>query len=388
MKVAWVEVFRYDLPLAKPIPVRGRKLTQRSGLILLLANGHGHFGYGEIAPLPGFSFETLRKATRETIGMADRLKGLCLPLDAIEAAGGVAEWLHLSPSVRAGISMAVASLEAAVQGVSLARYLSDTAGDQLLLNALLWGSRETVLQEGRALLAEGYRTFKLKVGREDPAVEAETVLCLHDALGPGAMLRLDANRAWNLETACDFCRSIEKVPVEYFEEPLYEAADLPRFAAETGRDYALDESIAEDLSEMFEYNANRLDADFLEAHGWTRKRVMLLQQLLGYAKAIVVKPTMVGEFARLPLMTQQLAGFRGYFVVSSSFESPVGLTQLSNLAVALGGDETAAGLDTFSWFPGGMSPDVAHSAARLDIAGLNSWLSDFKPRGLREVHRA
>ncbi|MCC6143597.1 MAG: o-succinylbenzoate synthase [Candidatus Hydrogenedentes bacterium] len=388
MKVAWVELFRYDLPLAKPIPVRGRKLAQRSGLILLLANGHGHFGYGEIAPLPGFSFETLRQAIRQAIAMANRLKGQPLPVDPIDIAGGVAEWLHLYPSVRAGISMALASLEAARSGRKLAQFLAETSSATVTLNALLNGSRETVLRDAQALQASGYRTFKLKVGREDPAVEAETVQCLHEALGPDAALRLDANRAWDLETACAFCRQIERVPIEYFEEPLYDAADLPRFAAESGRDYALDESIAEDLSEMFEYNANRLDAEFLEAHGWTRKRVMLLQQLLGYAKAIVVKPTMVGEFGRLPEMTRQLAGFRGYFVVSSSFESPIGLAQLVHLAAALAGSEIAAGLGTFDWFHRDMVPETGTAPAVIELTALDTWLAAYSTEGLKEVHRA
>ena len=46
--------YRYSLPFRQPLMFKGQRLTNREGLLVSI-NGQ----WGEIAPLPGFSTETL-----------------------------------------------------------------------------------------------------------------------------------------------------------------------------------------------------------------------------------------------------------------------------------------------------------------------------------------
>ena len=62
MNIPIIEVFRYDLPLARPLPPRCATVDVRSGLIVKISDGPDRVGCGDIAPLPGFSTESLDEA--------------------------------------------------------------------------------------------------------------------------------------------------------------------------------------------------------------------------------------------------------------------------------------------------------------------------------------
>ncbi|MCT8550064.1 o-succinylbenzoate synthase, partial [Glaesserella parasuis] len=59
MKTA--QLYRYSLPVETGIILRNRRLKQRDGLIIHLQHADKE-GWGEIAPLPEFSQETLAEA--------------------------------------------------------------------------------------------------------------------------------------------------------------------------------------------------------------------------------------------------------------------------------------------------------------------------------------
>ena len=71
-----ITLYRYQLPLSQPIQFHEQQLTVREGLLLKWGSS-----WGEIAPLPGFSRETLAEAQAEAAkkhgfvtGILSRLK--------------------------------------------------------------------------------------------------------------------------------------------------------------------------------------------------------------------------------------------------------------------------------------------------------------------------
>ena len=65
MKIIDLEIYRYALPLARPLLADGRELRFREG-ILLFIQGENHLtGIGEVAPLPGFSAERLQDVEKQ-----------------------------------------------------------------------------------------------------------------------------------------------------------------------------------------------------------------------------------------------------------------------------------------------------------------------------------
>jgi len=212
------------------------------------------------------------------------------------------------------------------------------------LNALLAGAREDILREARAAVARGYRSLKIKVGKNPVRDEIATVLQIAAVIPRNVTLRLDANRAWSLADALEFAHGVKDCPVEYIEEPVREATALGEFILRSGAPAALDESL------------DSVGADALP------------QRL----RAIVIKPTLCGGLSgalRWTRIAQQAAVTP---VISSAFESAVGLRALVELASVIHGADVAAGLDTGRWF----ARDVADAPFEItngavDVAALS-----------------
>ncbi len=122
MKPDGVRLYRYHLPLSEPLQLKGTTLRHREGLLVELASDGGAVGWGEAAPLPGFSRENLDEAAEQLRDLATRVIGSGVTVDALRPEGSFAGELDLlatSPSTRFGLELALWNLYAAHQGKAL-----------------------------------------------------------------------------------------------------------------------------------------------------------------------------------------------------------------------------------------------------------------------------
>ena len=70
-----------------------------------------------------------------------------------------------------------------------------------------------------AAQAEGYRSFKVKVGL-DPDGDVAIVSALREALGPATHIRADVNGAWTIGTAKRMLEKLRPYDLAYIEQPL------------------------------------------------------------------------------------------------------------------------------------------------------------------------
>ena len=75
--------------------------------------------------------------------------------------------------------------------------------------------------------AHGSTMFEGKLILVDPVAEIETVKQLR---GPSAMICLDSNMQWSLNTAIRVLREIEPGDIRNYEDPVATSKKLPRFA--------------------------------------------------------------------------------------------------------------------------------------------------------------
>ncbi len=323
MTISSFRNFRYRLPLSGPLPFAGGVLHERTGILVRLDSDSGAAGWGDVAPLRGFSRESIEEAEAELTAWAGRLQGARFD----PRGGDFGPWPRfepaaaMSPSVRFGLETALASL---------LRRMEDGAGAELAcfdgalpVNGLLAGSREQVLADARRLRDEGCRAVKLKVGSRPVAEDVDITAAVRSVIGDGMGLRLDANRRWSLEQAVAFGREIGAVRVEYLEEPLRDPGHLRKLFDVTGIPVALDESLLE------------LRPEDLEG----RPEV----------GAVVLKPTLLGGIARAREWVVKALALKVRPVVSACFESGVGLLALAGFAWASTRDAVPAGLDTYRW---------------------------------------
>lgn len=311
---------RYRLPLTAPITLKGVEHTEREGVLVRLEDDAGHVGWGDVAPLPGFSPETLAEALADLRRATDVFAGRSPGPDWTDPNGelhSALDALDLVPSARFGLDLAVFHLACEATGRTLAEAMHPDPEVTVPVNALLVGEGDVVVAAER-LVAGGYRTLKLKVGRAGLDAEIALVRTLHERL-PDVALRLDANQAWAMDDAVRFAEGVRGCALDYVEEPLRNPADLPVLWFDTRLPVALDESLVGTAPEA------------LQGKGW--------------ATAAVLKPTLLGGVARTLRFASQARALGVRPVLSGAFESGVAMRGHVALAAATGG--APAGLDPY-----------------------------------------
>jgi O-succinylbenzoate synthase len=266
MKIDSASFHLYDLPLTTGVVRKG---------ILLEIKAEGKTGWGDIAPLPGWSKESLDDALEQLLEKRnDLLSG------------------SLLPSVAFGVESALLSITDPV------------SEDDVEMSALFMGTVDQILEHAKDRVE---RSAKLKVSQLS-FDDAFTVIHL---LKDRFHLRIDVNRAWETEDSLRFFSQFEKDVFDYVEEPFKDPNDLKYFT----HPLAVDESI-----QMMDSIPN--------------------------LKAVVYKPTVRGGMAGCKEVKK-----RGVeLVLSSSFESDVGLIQIARMAKRLG-LRAPVGIGTY-WYLG------------------------------------
>ena len=87
-------------------------------------------------------------------------------------------------------------------------------------------SEEALVTEMKALVGAGFKTLKMKVGKEFGTRMSEDihrVLAVRAAIGPDIELAVDANQTWTAEQADTFANAIVDQRIAWFEEPVHSA---------------------------------------------------------------------------------------------------------------------------------------------------------------------
>ena len=189
-------------------------------------------------------------------------------------------------------------------------------------------------ERARAIAAaSGCATAKLKVA--DPGVElgadCERVAAVRDALGPGGRIRVDANAAWDPDTAIAAIRALDRAAggLEYVEQPCAGLDELAAVRKRVDVPIAADESIRRAGDPLRVAVAGAADI-----------AVLKVAPLGGVRRALAV-----AEACGLPV------------VVSSAVETSVGLAAGLALAAALPELPYACGLGTLSLLEGDVVAD-------------------------------
>ena len=162
-------------------------------------------GYGEAAPVPGFSRESV-----------DEIEAVCRE---------IGEWVEeerLWEAVRDVPCLANAL------GAAFAELDSDREGAERRAEAAPYLGVAALLPAGRAALQQiepkaemGFRVFKWKVGVGDMADELALLDDVCARLPNGGKLRLDANGAWDRRQAERWLERCAERPVEFVEQPAF-----------------------------------------------------------------------------------------------------------------------------------------------------------------------
>ncbi|MCE9680126.1 o-succinylbenzoate synthase [Shewanella sp. AS1] len=310
-------LYRYQIPLDKLLPVGIQRIDTREGLVLHASTAEMQAEV-EIAPLSGvdidgnpilgFSRESLEQVIDELELLLPKLEGV--PLDALLDA---AETTKL-PSLAFGLSLLHAKLNGQLP------VCRNNPG----LVPLIYRNQDedkAALQNRIDALSLDTHTVKVKVGQT--SLEDEVQLIHHIlAVRPALKIRLDANRAFTLTQAIDFCACLPLDAIDYIEEPCQNPSENPDLFEAVGIHYALDETL-HDPNYQFVMQAG--------------------------LRALVLKPMLVGHLSRLQSLIDTAIDAGVKTIISSSLEASLGIAALQAIAAECTPNEMP-GLDTLGAF--------------------------------------
>ncbi len=173
-----VEAIPFALTFRQPYVTATGTLERRESVLLRLRDENGITGLGEGVPM--------------SLRGGDGIKRVLAELERWAEDPGLVP--TIAPA-RCAVSMAVADLVARREEIPLWQYLDPAATPRTLkCNATITaGAVGEVVAQCEQWANDGFDVFKLKAG---PDVAVELATAVRSALGPEAVIRLDANGTW------------------------------------------------------------------------------------------------------------------------------------------------------------------------------------------------
>lgn len=320
----------WRIPLREPIATGTGEMTERQGLIVRVETADGATGTGECSPLPGEGLSATALAAR----LAEPGRTL-LGRPPAEACASLQAGTRI-PGADVAIETALADLLAGACGAPLAHWLAEQAGlpapasAPIPANALLSAlDPATLAREAKSARSCGFRTVKVKVGR-DRGADTERLRAVRAALGPDAEVRIDANGAWSEQEAIAALGTHAAHGVALCEQPVAPGPNAParlaRVRAASPIPIAADESCAslDDLRSL-------VDAEAVDA--------------------VVIKPLRTGLAEALSMIREATARNLPC-ILTTTFDTGAGTALALHLAALLPVPRPACGLATLPLLAG------------------------------------
>jgi L-Ala-D/L-Glu epimerase len=337
MHLEELEVVPYSLPFREPYVTARGELRERK-LILVRIRSEGLEGLGETAALSlrgGLGIEAIAAEIRDRCWPA-LLDGGVDP-DRIWSAIARCRNRGASAQALAAIDIALQDLVGRAKDEPVWGLLGANESAPVVCNATVPAANPAAT---RAMLdgwvAEGFRTFKLKVGLAGDVTQVATV---RQALGPEAAIRVDANGAWSVPDAIERLGALARHDIELAEQPVGTFEQMVELRRQVAARVAADESL------VSPFDARRA-------------------RELGACDVAAVKIAKVGGIGAALEIGEVLPSY-----LSSALEGPVGIAAAVHAVQALrarGGDAGVAhGLATERLFSTSIGRGVRAEGDRL-----------------------
>lgn len=368
-----IDLYKYRLPFISPFHIADMVFNHREGFFL-----HYHDSdyetLTEIAPLPGFSDESMSDAQECLTDHLTQIHELLYTAETLPGLSADIQTLNLLPSVQFGVSTAGISLLAQRAHTSIHQLLGFELSRKILVNAAIGirSKTENLLEQIDYYNNQGYRTLKLKCG--DPPGFLPEAIGIAASRHPDLLFRIDANRSWPVNKAKEYFNQFRNCPVEYFEEP-FAFTDFEQHRMLQGLSnvpIALDESVR--TKEDLEHILSKQPAEILVIKPMLYGNVIELFETIRrhyFSKKNAPAHTIENDHKR-----SNKTALKIDLVCSTSFETGIGRRIHKYITGMIGAPERAHGLDTGRLFKVDFMPDgIQHGVCYPESS--SDWGVDF-----------
>ena len=202
----------YELDFIKPSGTsRGILYHKRSWFIKVWdENDPTIYGIGECSPIEGLSIDPIALLNQ-------KLKELSEHINNHENVD-----LRDYPSIQFGLETALLDLKNGGNRIIFKNQFSKGEQD-IYINGLIWmGNKKNMIDQVRSKIDQGFRCLKLKIGAIDFDDELSIIQSIREQFNKDELeLRLDANGAFDLESAKTKLKELSAYNIHSIEQPIY-----------------------------------------------------------------------------------------------------------------------------------------------------------------------
>ncbi len=312
--------YAFKIPFKTPFEISSQTLTSRNGILLVYDTGDFH-AFGEIAPLPGFSKESIEQVLPVLLQNQKHLETAFKNNEADQFIS-ILDGIHQLPSLSFGLDSLAADLGSKKNNLTLSQHLFQKQLSNPKVNGAIGiNNVAESLEKAAELIKNGITTLKIKVGADNKK-EREIIEAVRKKY-PKVKIRIDANQAWNTNEAIELLTDLEQFDIEYCEQPVseFELEGMKKVKESVGIPIAADEAVRSLQQAKQLIAANACDL-------------------------LIIKPSLFGRIKNC-IVTKEWANSHGIdVVVTTAFDTIVGRTITAVLASGLGSEKYAHGLAT------------------------------------------
>ena len=318
-RIAEVRVLPLTIPIRTPVQTATTTWRSRNLAVVRLIDEDGAEGLGEIA-----SDAPDHAADHTAQNLARVMVGVDIT-DLAHVRAMVQRIEQRLPPVASAVSAAGTDLRARLAGRRLVDELGSHHAESVALNGIVGADApEEAARAARALADAGFMCIKVKAGAESAVVTVERVAAIRTAVGGTVGIRLDLNGALDHAAAVRLLGDLEPYGLDYVEDPLEAQAGphaLAALRAAVAVEIAVDEGVTGEAAAERFLQANAVDV-------------------------LVLKPARVGGLEAAAAIISKATAAGAAVVLSTLFETGVGLAGALHLAATVPRVEVAHGLAT------------------------------------------
>lgn len=241
MKIKEIKLQEIKIPLRRKFVIASGASEYSNNVIVKVITDH-YTGYGESSP----SMHVLGENTGTIISVMPLLFEKIREVEAenIREISRILKRIPNNQSAKAGLDIALYDLLGKEMNTPLNKILGTSQiSKETDITIGIMGNEEAA-NLASEYVREGFSALKIKVGT-DLKNDVERVKMIRETVGDKIQLRLDANQGYSYHEAREFIRAVERLNIEFIEQPLPYYA-LEKFAdlrKESGIPIMLDESL-------------------------------------------------------------------------------------------------------------------------------------------------
>lgn len=222
MKIIKATIHKVYFPLKEPFIISYASFDDMPALILKLETDDGLAGYGEAVPdehvtgenVDG-AFEVLRNV------LIPRILGRS-PFDIEQIHHVMDSAIARNPAAKAAVDIACYDLMGKAAGQPVYNLIGGRAHDNLQYPKVLSIEAPGIMAEkAKRAQAQGFSSLKLKVGKDDAAVDIERIYAVREAVGKDMPIRIDVNQGWKTAgLAVQTINRLEDANLAWIEQPI------------------------------------------------------------------------------------------------------------------------------------------------------------------------